>query len=819
MNRSLSLAIGLFAMTSWATAQFTNIATSGWWRTNPPGTNQGRGLAVGNLTAWPFPAAFQVHGDLTATLTGEVFRTNASQTILGVANPTYWRMFHGGSTPADERGQLFAVPTLGHFNINSPNGHFQLHTETVQRARLNGNVTSNMGPPTAPPFTNVNRDGFFALSGTADAFTNIGSRAPFTRLHLVDNAVNPNDPVVYAQQHGFRPWQRNGITFTGNSDQSYIGHKYGANDNTDFVIQWSDNANGSPWGTDRMKFVFNTEYNAGFTRGAASVDGLEALRLWPRNHQEVNVGIGDFFAGNQLTPATVVDPTERVDILNGRLRIRQLPDDSAAVDSFYVMVVDRTTLTPGNQERGVVKWVDPSVFGGGGADCDWTLENDGVSGPAVSHNVYTAVGVSDDCPDDDDRVGIGTATPEAKLHVKKAVVIDPGNDRAALFHNPNGAISSIGAQGWADAGIHNIGVYGLAENANRLYGVWGEARNSGGGAYGVRAEAYDAITPTGLYASAIGGSTAYGVEGLASGGALLNHGIAGSAYGGEQAIGVSGTASSGSSANFGVYGRAVGTNAWAGWFDGDIWVQNTGFFTNGAATISDENLKTGIEDVLGALATVIQLEPKTYTFNSADYPMMNLSAAPQIGLLAQDVEEVVPEAVQSAVYPAQFDSLGNETSAAFPLKAIDYNKLIPLLIGAVKELSEQNVQMQEQVAAVQQQLAACCASPNDDGTRSTTGSAVDEGAITPAQERLLRIAPNPFTDRTTLFCTLEHAGRMQLLVNSSDGRSLMVLSEGQREAGEFQYEWSTENLAPGGYYITLLLDGEPVVKRAVKVGR
>ncbi len=60
---------------------------------------------------------------------------------------------------------------------------------------------------------------------------------------------------------------------------------------------------------------------------------------------------------------------------------------------------------------------------------------------------------------------------------------------------------------------------------------------------------------------------------------------------------------------------------------------------------------------------------------------------------------------------------------------------------------------------------------------------------------------------------------MQLMANSADGRSLRVLSEGQREAGEFQYDWSTEKLAPGVYYITLLLDGEPVVKRAVKVGR
>jgi len=233
---------------------FTNIGLNNW-RTNNTGNNITHRVAIGNLTTTPYQSVFQVHGELlpAGQLSPEVFRTNAPTT-----GNTFWRMFQGGTTAGFERGQLFADPANSHFNINAPNGHFQLHTQNVQRARLNGNVTSDIGPPTAPPFTNVNRDGFFALSGTADAFTNIGSRAPFTRLHLVDNAVNPNDPVVYAQQHGFRPWQRNGVTFTGNSDQSYIGHRYAGNDNTDFVVQWSDNPNGSPWGTDRIVRVART---------------------------------------------------------------------------------------------------------------------------------------------------------------------------------------------------------------------------------------------------------------------------------------------------------------------------------------------------------------------------------------------------------------------------------------------------------------------------------------------------------------------------------------------------------------------------------
>jgi hypothetical protein len=86
-----------------------------------------------------------------------------------------------------------------------------------------------------------------------------------------------------------------------------------------------------------------------------------------------------------------------------------------------------------------------------------------------------------------------------------------------------------------------------------------------------------------------------------------------------------------------------------------------------------------------------------------------------------------------------------------------------------------------------------------------------------ALERLLRIDPNPFADRTTLRYTLERGGRTMLLVNSSDGKQLQVLHEAAMQAGEYQQEWQTSHLAPGIYYVTLLLDGEPLVKRAVKV--
>lgn len=209
-------------------------------------------------------------------------RTMACALLVGACSATYAQNWVAGGNNITGLGQYLGcngTSTQPLRLTTVPNYPIELRTFNLQRARLNGNVTSSMGP--GNPFPNVARDGFLLLSGQPDAFTNVSSRAPFTRLHLIDEVTGLLNPVVYAQEHGFRPWQRNGITFTGNSDQSYIGHKYDVNDNTDFVIQWSDNPNGSPWGTDRMKFVFTTQYSVGATKGAATTTGMEAIALAP----------------------------------------------------------------------------------------------------------------------------------------------------------------------------------------------------------------------------------------------------------------------------------------------------------------------------------------------------------------------------------------------------------------------------------------------------------------------------------------------------------------------------------------------------------
>jgi hypothetical protein len=86
---------------------------------------------------------------------------------------------------------------------------------------------------------------------------------------------------------------------------------------------------------------------------------------------------------------------------------------------------------------------------------------------------------------------------------------------------------------------------------------------------------------------------------------------------------------------------------------------------------SDERLKTNIKDLPAALSLVGKLQPKTFEWK----PFLEKQPGKHYGLIAQEVEEVLPELVST-------DDEG--------LKSVSYQELVPLLLGAVQELEAEN---------------------------------------------------------------------------------------------------------------------------------
>ena len=92
------------------------------------------------------------------------------------------------------------------------------------------------------------------------------------------------------------------------------------------------------------------------------------------------------------------------------------------------------------------------------------------------------------------------------------------------------------------------------------------------------------------------------------------------------------------------------------------------------AFASDMRLKTSLEQIEGAVAKVCKLSGFTYEFNDTG-KSLGLPAGRHSGVSAQQVLEVLPEAV--ACRPID-DYL-----------TVKYEKLVPLLIEAVKELNDE----------------------------------------------------------------------------------------------------------------------------------
>jgi hypothetical protein len=101
---------------------------------------------------------------------------------------------------------------------------------------------------------------------------------------------------------------------------------------------------------------------------------------------------------------------------------------------------------------------------------------------------------------------------------------------------------------------------------------------------------------------------------------------------------------------------------------------------------SDATLKGNIEPITGALATIEALQGRRFH-------MLATPDKQEIGLIAQEVEPIVPEVIQ------HFDMINNETGEATPKLAVDYPKLTALLIEAVKELSAKVTALEAQIAA------------------------------------------------------------------------------------------------------------------------
>jgi hypothetical protein len=98
-------------------------------------------------------------------------------------------------------------------------------------------------------------------------------------------------------------------------------------------------------------------------------------------------------------------------------------------------------------------------------------------------------------------------------------------------------------------------------------------------------------------------------------------------------------------------------------------------------TYSDIRFKKDIEPIQTSINEVLKLKPVKYNWKVKDFPDKNFDEKRHIGLIAQDVEKIFPELVNT-------DKEG--------YKHVDYANFVPILVKAIQELNERIENLEKQ---------------------------------------------------------------------------------------------------------------------------
>ena len=109
---------------------------------------------------------------------------------------------------------------------------------------------------------------------------------------------------------------------------------------------------------------------------------------------------------------------------------------------------------------------------------------------------------------------------------------------------------------------------------------------------------------------------------------------------------------------------------------------------------SDQRLKTNIQPITNALSKVNSISGITYNMSDLATSLGIGDTEEKVGVLAQEIEQVLPQVVKPA--PFDTDKEGNSISGE-NYKTVQYEKIVPLLIEAIKELTAKVSELESKI--------------------------------------------------------------------------------------------------------------------------
>jgi hypothetical protein len=427
-------------------------------------------------------------------------------------------------------------------------------------------------------------------------------------------------------------------------------------------------------------------------------------------------------------------------------------------------------------------------------------------------------------------IGNSNATANSKLGTTNAIPLRlTTNNQTRVYVNATTGNVGIGMGNISDPdfklhvtggnyGINGTGfIYGVYGEGD--YAVYGNGKTSGfygtGGIYGVYGESPDNFGVYGYsgYSGVYGQGGTFGVYGYSSTGNGVN--------------GASGSKLGGNFYSVGSYGIRAGTRDgfYAGVFDGNVYAFGSYYSS------SDKNLKQNIQDFGNAMGIINKLKPKNYEFRTNDkrFASFNLPKGTHYGLIAQDVEQVLPNLVKETpqevgrreeelITPDSNSgkALAGDNEVRFKksepakkelmnIKGVNYEELIPIIIRGMQEQDAKIEELTQLVMKLQ-------------GSSSVSSGTQGSSSVRLSSASLEQNAPNPLTNSTGIGYTLPAgASKAVLSITDNNGNTVKQIPLSGSGKGAVSIEAST--LSAGTYHYSLIVNGKTIETKTMVIAR
>jgi hypothetical protein len=213
---------------------------------------------------------------------------------------------------------------------------------------------------------------------------------------------------------------------------------------------------------------------------------------------------------------------------------------------------------------------------------------------------------------------------------------------------------------------------------------------------------------------------------------------------------------------------------------------NGGVRAEGFWAFSDQKFKSDVQTIESPMDRIMKMRGTSYLFKGPSTPE-GPKGYVQLGFIAQELEQVVPEAV---------------VKGSDGVYAVNYNSITPLLVEGIKEQQTTIQTLTDRVAELEKQLAQ-----QTPGNTAPTGTFQGQLPVNPALGNLQQNVPNPFNQQTVInFNVAQNAGVAMITIYDLNGRQIRSEQINQRGAGQLVI--NANELSPGMYIYALIVDGK-----------